>query len=181
MYQAYADGLRLESIVLKACTVAPTLLLQKPSRTSKSKDHVNRLQHRLDLWHKGKIQSVKANAYRRQDNCQNIQRTCVERKSPSGSWTTLCLKPQAVVKHEMSSVKDILTNKHPVGRTPPSSTLVGGIAEPTNPILFDCLNADTILQASILKEQQVLQAWMHKLGDVCVHHSNLSQPVSVLH
>ena len=40
---AYADGSSLETIALKACTVAPILLLQKPSRTSKSKDHVNHL------------------------------------------------------------------------------------------------------------------------------------------
>ena len=43
LYQAYTDGSSLESVALKACTVAPILLLQKPSRTSKSKDHVNHL------------------------------------------------------------------------------------------------------------------------------------------
>ena len=53
LYQAYTDGSSLESVALKACTVAPILLLQKPSRTSKSKDHVNHLQRRLDLWDKG--------------------------------------------------------------------------------------------------------------------------------
>ena len=52
LYQVYADGSSLESMSMKACTVAPILLLQKPSRTSKSKDHVNHLQRRLDLWHK---------------------------------------------------------------------------------------------------------------------------------
>ena len=36
LYQAYADGSSLESVEMKACTVAPILLLQKTSRTSKS-------------------------------------------------------------------------------------------------------------------------------------------------
>ena len=58
LYQAYADGSSLESVAMKACTVAPILLLQKPSRTSKSEDHVNHLQWRLDLWHKGEILSL---------------------------------------------------------------------------------------------------------------------------
>ena len=31
LYQAYADGSSLESVAMKACTVAPILLLQKPS------------------------------------------------------------------------------------------------------------------------------------------------------
>ena len=40
LYQAYEDGSGLKGIAMKACTVAPNLLLQKPYRTSKSKDHV---------------------------------------------------------------------------------------------------------------------------------------------
>ena len=48
---------------------------------------------------------------------------------------------------KMHSVRDIFNDKHPKGKAPLSSTLVEGIAEPTNPIIFDGLNADTILQA----------------------------------
>ena len=39
LFRAYADGSALEAIALKACTVMPILLLQKPFRTSKQKDH----------------------------------------------------------------------------------------------------------------------------------------------
>lgn len=49
---------------------------------------------------------------------------------------------------KMRSARDILNDKYPKGRAPPSSALVEGTAEPTNPILFDGLNADTILQAT---------------------------------
>ena len=37
------------------CSIAPILLPQKPSRTSKSKDHTTHLQRRLGLWYKGDI------------------------------------------------------------------------------------------------------------------------------
>ena len=50
---------------------------------------------------------------------------------------------------KMRSTRDILNDKYPKGRAPPSSTLVEGTAEPTNPILFDGLNANTILQAAM--------------------------------
>ena len=33
----------------------PNLLLQKPSRTSKSKDHLEELKRRLDLWKEGEL------------------------------------------------------------------------------------------------------------------------------
>ena len=39
-------------------TIIPILLLQKPSHTSKSKDHANHLQRRLELWHGGDIKSL---------------------------------------------------------------------------------------------------------------------------
>ena len=50
---AFAEGSALECIALKASFVMQILLLQKPSRKSKSKDHVNHLKRRLELWKQG--------------------------------------------------------------------------------------------------------------------------------
>ena len=36
----------------------PNLLLQKPSKTSKSKDHQLALERRLELWHKGEFEEL---------------------------------------------------------------------------------------------------------------------------
>ena len=58
LYQAYADSSSLECIAMKATTVFPILLLQKPSRTSKSKDHVKHLQRRIKLWLDGDIEAL---------------------------------------------------------------------------------------------------------------------------
>eukprot|EP00731_Ephydatia_muelleri_P014864 Em0008g584a len=55
LFQAYSDGSGLESIALKAITVASRLLLQKPFRTSKAKDHTSCLERRLTSWKEGKI------------------------------------------------------------------------------------------------------------------------------
>ena len=56
--QAYADSSSLERIAMKATTILPILLLQKPSRTSKSKGHVKHLQRRLQLWLDGNIDAL---------------------------------------------------------------------------------------------------------------------------
>ena len=58
LYQAYADGTSFESVALMACSVASILLLQKPSRTSKCKDHMIHLQRRLDMWFNGELHAL---------------------------------------------------------------------------------------------------------------------------
>ena len=58
LFQAYADSSSLECIAMKATTAMLILLLQKPSRTSKSKDHSTHLQRRMELWLDGDIQAL---------------------------------------------------------------------------------------------------------------------------
>ena len=59
LYSAYGSASALESVALKAAVVLPILLLQKPSRTSKTKQHItllDRLPANMwwsDLWHRG--------------------------------------------------------------------------------------------------------------------------------
>ena len=55
LLQAFANGSQLESIALKASFVMQILLLQKPSKKSKSKDHISHLKRRLELWKQGDI------------------------------------------------------------------------------------------------------------------------------
>ena len=45
----------LKNIALEAIHVVPALLLQKPSKTSKAKDHLKALERRLRLWEEGNI------------------------------------------------------------------------------------------------------------------------------
>ena len=55
---AYADRSLLESIAFKSAMPLPTLILQKPFRTSKTKDHINCIEKRLDLWLKSDIDAL---------------------------------------------------------------------------------------------------------------------------
>ena len=43
LYRSYAEASTLESVALKAAAVMPALLLQKPSPTSKCKEHTDHL------------------------------------------------------------------------------------------------------------------------------------------
>uniref|UniRef100_A0A1X7V0A1 ABC transporter domain-containing protein n=1 Tax=Amphimedon queenslandica TaxID=400682 RepID=A0A1X7V0A1_AMPQE len=53
LFRAFANDCSMECIALKAAFLFPLLVLQKPSRRSKAKDHVEALERRLALWHDG--------------------------------------------------------------------------------------------------------------------------------
>ena len=48
----------LRKIALKTIHVVPALMLQKPSKSLKSKDHCAALQRRLTSWEEGKIEEL---------------------------------------------------------------------------------------------------------------------------
>ena len=45
----------LKNVSIKTIHVMPALLLQKPSKSSNAKDHLNALERSLKLWEEGKI------------------------------------------------------------------------------------------------------------------------------
>ena len=51
----YNRGTDFKCIALKVFMTFPYLLLQKPSKISKAKDHVKKLEERLRLWNEGNI------------------------------------------------------------------------------------------------------------------------------
>jgi hypothetical protein len=58
LIQAYALGTAMEGIALKALVVLQVLLLQKPHSRSKSREHVEHLQRRLNLWKSGRFDEL---------------------------------------------------------------------------------------------------------------------------
>ena len=50
LFRAYAEGSALECISMKACTILPILILQKPFHNSKAKDHSTYLERRMTTW-----------------------------------------------------------------------------------------------------------------------------------
>ena len=50
LLQAFADGLSLECVSMKAVIILQALVLQKPSHTSKTRDNISHLKKRMELW-----------------------------------------------------------------------------------------------------------------------------------
>ncbi len=55
LFQGFDDGSCLERVSMKAITLIQILLLQKPSKRSKMKDHICHLKRRLVQWSSGDI------------------------------------------------------------------------------------------------------------------------------
>lgn len=56
LHLALGSASALESVALKATIVLPILLLQKPSKTFKNKEHI--LKRRLSLWSSGELMEL---------------------------------------------------------------------------------------------------------------------------
>ena len=58
LYLVFASASALESIALKTALILPILLLQKPQRASKAKEHAACLERRLQLWKEGNLNDL---------------------------------------------------------------------------------------------------------------------------
>ncbi len=48
----------MESVCMKAIAILQVLVLQKPSHTSKSRDHARHLKRRMDIWKAGNLEEI---------------------------------------------------------------------------------------------------------------------------
>ena len=53
LFRLYAEGSAMEAIALKAVMILPALVLQKPFRESKTKDHIACIERRMIHWNQG--------------------------------------------------------------------------------------------------------------------------------
>ena len=138
LFQAFADGSSLECICMKAITLIQSLLLQKPSKRSKTKVHICHLKRRLALWSNGDFQELL-----NEGRC--IQTRLISRMAPSKNTVDghifRSLMGQGKVRSALSyltreqnggvlglddivpqsqglTTRDVLIDKHPLGKPP---------------------------------------------------------------
>ena len=75
LFKGFATSSALESVALKAATLMPIPLLQKPAHKSKAKDHITCLERRLDTWREGDLNELLREG-------RTIQQ-CISKTSPS--------------------------------------------------------------------------------------------------
>ena len=172
LLQAFADGSSIESVCMKAVTILQVLALQKPSRTSKTRDHIRHLKRRLDLWkegnldeillegrcsqkhlprpHKGRSHNKLAKSFQKLMSKGKVNKALrLLSQNNSSGVLNLDVISDTFNGPSHRTTRDILVEKHPPGKPAQPSYLLQDNPITTNSILFDNLNAEIILKAAM--------------------------------
>jgi len=178
LYQAFADNSALSSIALLACSVMQPLLLQKPHRHSRAKDHSAHLLRRLELWSKGSFDALLTEGRCIQDHLRRFPPSkkpgdqsrlfdhlmsegkvsmalrLLTRDSKGGVLSLDSMIPcgqNSSGQAIFRSAKDVLLEKHPSGLPPKPSVLLNPPMQAPcyDPVLFECLTGEVIKRAAL--------------------------------
>ena len=160
MINLWTEDSPLENIALKAIHVMPALLLEKPNKNSKAKDHVAALERRLELLENGNIIELF-------NEGESIQERLPTGESPkdvvkiSVKFKELMQKGSAngalkLLTKEMSNgilplTEETLSQleiKHPGNREASSHILLNGPMKEIHPIVFDAIDEERVLRAA---------------------------------
>ena len=157
----WIHGSPLNVISFKAVMLIPNLLLQKPSKNSKSKDHQLALERRLELWHKGEFEELYIEG-------KTIQASLKTTQNPSSIAEISKKFKQEMAKGNINSALKLLTNnmenrilplnkdtlskliqKHPKGKTASQDILLNGALRNIHPIKLQSVDEEMIRKAAI--------------------------------
>ena len=150
-----------KSIAWKCIMIIPALLLQKPSRVSKSKDHTAALKRRLEIWKRGDFLEL----LRESQTIQGRLRSSV----PSRNIEATSKKFASLMKNgKITSAVKLLTNsmeggvlplseetmtllrvKHPEPGELQEDAIVQRDPLPSHPVVFDEINGDSVRAAAL--------------------------------
>ena len=152
----------LKSIALKAIHVMPALLLQKPSKNSKSKDHLVSLERRLKLWEEGDIRNLLHEGETIQERMKiserdmNIEKISLKFKNMmskgnvNGALKLLTENMSNGILPLNDKTLTMLKQKHPEANEPPQEVLLQGPTRPVHPIVYEDMDESLILKAAML-------------------------------
>ena len=170
LYEAYGLSSAMEPIALKAATLMPILLLQKPARNSKATDHSTCLKRPLQSWKNGDLDDLVREGLTIQQRIpafstakhherlarsfanlmfQGKTKAAIRLLSDCDKGGVLGLNDEVDTGCGPKKVRDILTDKHPPYRpASPDAILNDEIPELHN-VVFDSLDSKRIKSAAL--------------------------------
>ena len=176
LYSSYAEGGGLEQCALKAAMTFPTLLLQKPSHESKSKEHCSCIERRLGLWRAGEIDClinegrtiqnrlIRSKHLRKDEDRLSFRfaKMMMEGKTRSAlrllqdehQGTVLSPDSEIETSDGKETVLNVLMKKHPKGQPliPEAVTSNKPTPQDIHPIIFEKITAKSISDSALRTE-----------------------------
>lgn len=161
LLNAWVEKSPLRVITMKAIHIMPALLLQKPSKNSKSKDHLKALERRLELWHKGEIEGLLNEAEALQSRLPQISerqdietiskrfKNMMQKGNVNGAIKLLTNNMAGGVLPLNDDTIEILREKHPIGGDLNEDNALQGPYVTVNPIIYDVIDDSLVLRAAL--------------------------------
>ena len=156
----WTDDSPLENIALIAIHVIPALLIRKPNKNSKAKDHVAALEKRLELWENGNIIELL-------NEGESIQERLPTGERPNNMAKISVKFKELMQKDNVIGAVKLLTNemsngilpltektlsqleiKHPDNRDASADVLLNGPIKEIDHIVFDAIDKEMVLRAA---------------------------------
>ena len=170
LFESCTDATTLESVAITAAMVLPSLILQKPHRSSKTKEHVTYIERRMKLWQEGNLVDLLKEGQTIQQQLQHSAQDKRSEEQLARSFSklmmegkvraALCLitkqeggNPMAIdqpVNTDMNGttlmVFDVLKLKHPEGKPVKVSAIdrSAGHTEEPHPVIFERITGPLI-------------------------------------
>ena len=174
LYQAFGSASMLEAVALRAATVFPILLLQKPSKRSKTKDHIKCLERRLSSWSNGDLEELVREGRTLQHRLPR-HRSAQSAKANTNlarSFTNLMFMGKCKAALDLISntqtggifhlndpvnsddptsptVREVLISKHPPAQPVYSKCILDDEPQNPHPIIFESLDGNAIRSAAL--------------------------------
>ena len=176
MFKAYADGSALESIALTAAMLLPLLLLQKPHKRSKAREHTQCLERHLASLKKGDIETLLCEGRTIQNRLSRSHMSHQNDESTTRIFAKLMFQGKTksalrlITEQKRGdilhldnvidscgtsdnplTVREALLAKHPAGQPVSVDTLINSSTEPpdVHPVLFESIDAAAIKKAAL--------------------------------
>ncbi len=199
LYLAYGSASALETVALKATIVLPILLLQKPSKRSKTKDHIKCVQRRMVQWRNGDLEELMKEGMALQSRLPR-DRPNRPRDSLASSFANLMFKGKCKAALDLLSneekggilhlkdpadsndptsptVKECLMSKHPQGRQAQLNCILEDEPQDQHPILFESIDGSVIRSAAIKVSGAAGPSGLdaHEWRRLCTSHKEASR------
>ena len=160
LVNAWIENSPLRKCAMSAIHIMPALLLQKPSKSSKSKDHTIALERRIKLWKDGEFLQLYNEAYALQQRLPNITtkrditalsrrfRDMMQKGNVNGAIKLFTNNMQGGVLPLTNEVINLLRSKHPDSEAVSEESILQGPETTVQPIIFDAINDELVLKAA---------------------------------
>ena len=161
LLNAWTEESSLKDVVFKAIMVMPSLLLQKPSKTSKAKDHVAALDRRMLLWKCGDIPDLLKEARTIQGKLPSLTKPktigeisrCfsehMQKGNVNGAMKILSNNMENGILPLNDSTLKLLQQKHPSAATASNDVLLQDEPKFVHPINFENITGEAVRKAAL--------------------------------